>query len=306
MLKKSQILLLLVVTSLASFSYAQMFKSDASFKPEVAKPAFTANHPVVIFDQGHLNLASTDGRYSPIIHLLESDGFKVQSLTGKITPTVLEEGQILYISGAQGSNHEHSDKPALPAFTDEESRLIEAWVKSGGSLLLMSDHTSIGDSIHPLAALFGVKISSGETNDPVNYLPALQDTSHLLFTDENHLLMKHPITYGKTSDEHVHRIAVFSGQSVLGPKDSKVILAMGKTAENHFADGSHKPVGEHYVEALSFHYGKGRVVVFGDATVFTSKIRIDKKQNEGMNRSDIDNVKLATNTFRWLAGVLGE
>lgn len=303
---RCQITSLIVLTLLGSLSVAQVFQPDSNFRPEVAKPAFTKSHPVVIFDQGHLNLASTDGRYAPIIHLLESDGLKVQPSTGKITSVLLAQSQILYISGAQGSNNEHSDAPVLPAFTKDEGHLIQSWVKDGGSLLLLSDHTTIGDSIHPLAALFGVKVSSGETNDSNNYLAALQDTSHLLFTDENHLIAKHPITYGRNDQESLHRVAIFSGQSVHGPKNSKQILMLSKTTENHYADGSKQPVGKDYAEAISFHYGKGRVVVFGDATVFTSKIHTLKKQNEGMNRPDIDNVKLATNTFRWLAGLLND
>jgi hypothetical protein len=297
--------LFLLICVCPHYSHAA-FQADLSFRPEVAKPAFTAKHPVVIFDQGHLNVASKDGRYAPIIHLLESDGLEVLPSSGKITSALLARGQILYISGAQGSNYEKASEPALPAFSEGESQVIESWVKSGGSMLLLSDHTTIGDSIHPLAALFGVQISSGETDDQNNYLAALRDASHLLFTDENHLIAKHPVTYGRNDQEKIHRVAVFSGQSVLGPQNSKPILTLAKTAENYFEDGSRKPVGEGFAEAVSFHYGKGRVIIFGDATVFTSKIETTKKQNEGMNRSDIDNVKLATNAFRWLAGLLDD
>jgi len=296
-------LLALTVASSFLFSSAKagLFKADIDFKPEVALPVFKEKHPVVLFDQAHLNLAVTDGRYSPLIHLLESDGFQVKPVTTKITAAVLAGGDILYISGAQAATNEKVLGTTKSAFTEEEELLIQGWVKNGGSLLLMADHAPIGDAVHSLAAKFQVSVSDGETNDPQNYLPALQDTSHLLFTMENHLLMDHPIVHGQNKNEALHRVVAFSGQSVKGPSDSRPILGLSPTAENYLKNGGKSPVGTGYCEAVSFTYGKGRVVVFGDATVFTSKFHTVKNEKEGMNRTDIDNVKMATNTFRWLA-----
>ena len=294
---------LILFISLEALS-AKTFKADSDFNPAVQDPLFTQIHPVVLIDQGHLNLAANDGRYAPITHLLETDGFKTLITTEKITPELLAKGQILYISGAQSSEESKVNGSVPSAFTEQEELIIQQWVKKGGALLLMADHDPIGDSIHRLAKRFNIQVSRGETNDPKNFLPNLQDQSHLLFSQDNHLIKNHPITNGRNNSESLNKVVAFSGQSLLGPKNSKIFLALSSIAENHFRDGTVKPVGSGYAEGLTLRYGKGRIVMFGDGTVFTSKIHIEKNQEEGMNRKDIDNVKLAINTFRWLAGSL--
>ena len=66
--------------------------------------------------------------------------------------------------------------------------------------------------------------------------------------------------------------------------------------------GTHSAEGQ--AGAIARRVGKGRVVVFGDASVFTSIV--DRKTHEkyGMNRTEFDNVQMALNTFHWLSGII--
>lgn len=296
-------ILALLFTSLFSFSMgpSAFLKLDPDFKPEVAIPYFKVRHPVILFDQAHMNMASDDGRYAPLIHLLESDGFVVKNVMAKFTPALLSEGNILYIASSQGIDSERKIEKNSVTFTDDEVETVQSWVKNGGSLLMMAEHSPNGDGLHSLAAKFQVSIGEGEINDPQNYLISLQSTSNLLFTNENHLLMNHPIIFGRTPHESVHRVAIFSAQSVKGPSDSKPVLGLSPSAESYLKNGSRRPVAPGFCAAVAFRYGKGRVIVFGDSGIFTAKIRASSNEKEGMNREDLDNAKLATNTFRWLA-----
>lgn len=51
--------------------------------------------------------------------------------------------------------------------------------------------------------------------------------------------------------------------------------------------------------------GKGRVVITGDATIFTAKIEVSTGEKLGLNRSGNDNVLYALNTFHWLSDLFG-
>ncbi len=64
--------ILLAVAWLALFPVWQ--HADRSFDARVARPAYTARHPVVLFDQGHYNAHGVNGNFAPFAKLLRSDG----------------------------------------------------------------------------------------------------------------------------------------------------------------------------------------------------------------------------------------
>jgi hypothetical protein len=52
-------------------------------------------------------------------------------------------------------------------------------------------------------------------------------------------------------------------------------------------------------------YGKGRIVVFGEASMFTAQLGGAAKRKMGMNRDDAkDSYKLSLNIIHWLDGKL--
>ena len=100
---------------------------------------------------------------------------------------------ILVIANALGANEANDNS----AFTDEECDAVRDWVQSGGSLLLITDHAPTGAAAENLARRFGVEMSKGMTEDSKNYDNSSGDTSQLVFTRENGLLLEHPITQGR-------------------------------------------------------------------------------------------------------------
>ena len=60
-------------------------------------------------------------------------------------------------------------------------------------------------------------------------------------------------------------------------------------------------------QAMAFKFGKGRVVVVGDADMLSALLAgPGGKEAMGMNYPDIDNRQLALNIMHWLSGVLKE
>src|SRR3954454_20468064 len=52
-------------------------RPDRSYDPKVPRPAWTAQHPLVLFDEGHYNAHSIGGQYRAFARRLENDGYTV-------------------------------------------------------------------------------------------------------------------------------------------------------------------------------------------------------------------------------------
>lgn len=170
--------------------------------------------------------------------------------------------------------------------------------------------------------------------------PESGNATFLVFDRENKLLGNHPITEGRDAGERINRIMTFRGQSLKGPEGSVAFLTLSDTALDgepfarnatppleQLPDGRPAPSGSSVrtasIEAttsaagrargLAFRFGKGRVVVLGDAAVISAQVMQgpvaqlmgQAKILMGMNRPGFDNKKLALNIVHWLSGSLG-
>jgi hypothetical protein len=59
-------------------------------------------------------------------------------------------------------------------------------------------------------------------------------------------------------------------------------------------------------QAVALKFGKGRVVVQGEAAMLSAQIAGPNKEKMGMNAPGIDNRQYAINVMHWLSGVLKE
>jgi hypothetical protein len=103
-------------------------------------PGATDLHPRVLMGKAHRNFHTASGRYKPFADLLRNDGYLVTSNSQPFTADTLQDINVLVIANATGPDgHE-----GRPAFTPEEEAALVQWVKSGGSLFLISDHSPFG------------------------------------------------------------------------------------------------------------------------------------------------------------------
>jgi hypothetical protein len=184
-------------------------KVDADFDTRAARPAYEADGPLTLFDEAHHNGHRARKSYRPFVELIESDGYRVERNTRKITADGLAPASVLVVVNAVGENDRNDD----PAFDEAECDAIQDWVRAGGALLLVTDHYPTGHAAARLADRFGVKLSRGQVEDPVHYDPAYEST-HLVFSQENAGLAAHPVVEGRDAAERVGCVLTFTGEAI--------------------------------------------------------------------------------------------
>lgn len=286
--------------------------ADDSFDVTVARPAFSAQGPRVLFDEAHKNIHKADGLYEPFARLIRNDGYQISVNRATFSDEVLKDADILIIANALGPNESNDSS----AFSPQECTAVRNWVTRGGSLLLITDHAPTGAAAEALASEFGIGMSKGFSEDSVHHDRSGGDASQLLFSRQNGLLGSHAITEGRDSTERVHTVMTFTGQSLRGPAGSAKILLLSPTAVNRPAvlrvekEGGDVRVIIEYgdpepahdsAQGIAVRFGAGRVVVLGEAAMLTAQIDGRSKKPFGMNVPGVDNKQFVLNLMHWLA-----
>jgi hypothetical protein len=292
-----------VVLLLSQITTAQQ-RPDPDFNVAVEKPAYTKNFPRVLFDEAHNNFHTSTGRYKPFADLLANDGYHVIRNRKPFTRTTLDSFKVLVIANALGADDMDDDGADRPAFTDEECDAVRDWVKAGGALLLIADHAPFGGAAENLGKRFQIEMSKGYTLDPANSVTEGSPGS-LLFSRDNKLLLDHPITRGRNEAEVIKRVFTFTGQSLKGPQDSAAFMALADTARDKADRTSETDVSAAgRAQGLALKFGKGRVVVMGEAAMLSAQLAGAENRPMGMNVPGSDNRQLALNIIHWLSGIL--
>jgi hypothetical protein len=318
--------------------------ADPNFDPKVEHPAYKKGGPKVLFDEAHNNFHTASGRYKPFADLITNDGYQITPNKQKFSTETLRGFDILVISNALGAERMGAPEASNPAFTDAECDAVRDWVKGGGALLLIADHAPMGAANQILARRFDVDMRSSYTNDSANHDKETGSNSFLVYTRDNGLLIDHPITKGRDASERINSVMTFTGQSLKGPQGGVAFLKLADTAKDVPAPsqadiqaaiekarqggqtqaplpgGMNLPPGATAVrvqpseqaaisaagraQGIVFGFGKGRVVILGEAAMLSAQLSGPGGMKFGMNRAGIDNRQLALNIVHWLSGLL--
>jgi hypothetical protein len=281
-------------------SFAQGQQPDLDYDTAVAAPAYEADHPAVMFDEAHNNFHTMGGTYKPFADLISHDGYRVEDNRKPFTKDVLAPYRILVIACASGAER-RGQGAGLPAFTLAECQAAEAWVKQGGSLLLVTDHFLFGSAAQVMGRAFGIEMSEGQATDPMNSFPGVP--ARLIFSRENGLLGDHPIVRGRGPSEQLNFVVTYSGQSLKGPRGSVPFLRLADSARERSRVENAVVSAAGRCQGLAMVHGKGRVVVLGEAAVLSAQL-FGPDQPAGMNDPGADNRQLALNIMHWLSGLL--
>ena len=269
----------------------------------------------VMLDEAHHNIMATaSGGYRPLVHALTEAGFDVTSNTLPFRPDRLATTNIVVVANPNGAGERASiAERATSAFTESEIDALEEWVKGGGGLLLVTDHYPTSVAARSLAQRFGVKLSSGWTDDPNNRrtLPGYGPVfGHLVFSLENGLLPEHPITRGADEDEKIEGVSTVTGGSMEGPPGSVPLLPLSSSAVDWIPTGTSRAASNTsaqpprdfnpcpscdqvsaagHSQGVALVFGRGRVVVIGEMGAL-----IDYSVPGMQNR------QFALNIVRWL------
>ena len=279
--------------------------ADPNFDPKVAHPAYAKNGPKVLFDEAHNNFHTTSGRYKPFADLITNDGYQVTPNKQRFSAATLKGYDILVISNALGAPRMNLPDAGNPAFAEAECDAVRDWVKAGGSLLLIADHAPMGAANQILAQRFSVNMSKMFTADEQNYDKESENAGFIVYTRESGRLVDHVITRGRNDSERVNKVIAFTGQSLKGPADSVAFMKLADTAEDAMPGVNPNPASAAgRAQGLTMSFGKGRVVVLGEAAMLSAQLAGPNQMRFGMNRPGIDNRQLALNIVHWLSGLL--
>ncbi|HEX6041852.1 DUF4350 domain-containing protein [Longimicrobium sp.] len=300
--------LALVIMTAAAADAQQV--PDSAFAPAIARPAFARGAgPVVLVDEGHVNFHTTDGRYYVFAQLLRRDGYVVRGLGEPFTRESLAGARVLVIANALHARNGGGDwiLPTPSAFTPDEIAAVEAWVREGGSLLLIADHMPFPGAADGLSAAFGVAMGNGFAYD------STENESRFRFTRGSGLLADHPITNGRDASERVDSIDSFTGQAFrLMRADAQplmtlapgTVLLMPEVAWQ-FSPLTPRMRAGGLLQGAVMRHGRGRVAVFGEAALFSAQLAGPQRAPMGMNDPGApQNAQFLLNVLHWLTGVL--
>lgn len=299
-------LILFILFTLPAWLFSQQI-ADTAYNPIIPNPEYAPGKgPVIFIDEGHHNFHTKEGRYKPFSNLLERDGYIMKEYKGTFKKSGLSGGKILVIANALNEkNAEDWFLPTPSAFTKAEIEVVKKWVHKGGSLFLIADHLPMGGAAHDLAAEFGFEFTNGYALNPVargfDYFNLKEGT-----------LIESIITQGREKAESVEQIVSFTGQAFKIPDDATPILIFNENYMIFLPDtagvikeNTPKLNVKGWSQGAYEKYGKGKVVAFGEAAMFSAQLAGPGKIKVGMNSEAApENHQLLLNIIHWLDGKL--
>jgi hypothetical protein len=200
-------------------------------------------------------------------------------------------------------------------FAGGEVDAIVAWIKAGGSLLLIADHPPYPLGAAKLAAALGVRNwlngSAGVDSVPglapdmvaatitfwrtdsfpgggPSLVPVAPSSSNMTYQGADAVLAKHLITEGRGASERVRRVTTFGGSAFQALPGGEAILTLpGRTVammaqpDGQYLDDSVRapyiPV-DGWLQGAVLSIGKGRLAVFAEIGLFSGGTAGDNRQ----------------------------
>lgn len=294
-MKQKQLLAALLAVS-AGLCTAQQIPDTAFIYPNPHPHFAEGKGPVVWLDEAHYNFHTLDGRYATFGKVLRADGYRVQPNRQKFTEASLANCSVLVIANALDSlSNTAWVAPNRSAFSTSEIAAVNAWVKNGGSLFLIADHMPFAGSAQDLAQSFGIKF--------LNCF-ALDNRSRATerFYRGNKTLLDCAITRG------IDTVVTFTGSAFQLPKSAQAVLALQHytilepaTAWQFTEITPHRDSRGLY-QLGYLNYGKGKVLVSGEAAMFSAQLAGPNQNPVGMNQPEArQNGQLLLNIMGWLS-----
>lgn len=277
---------------------------DTTFKAPIAQPMYAEGQgPVVMLDEAHFNFHTLSGRYRAFGNALRDDGYVVRPNTEPFTEKALAQARVLVIANALNERNARTwTLPCPSAFTKKEIAAVKAWVGQGGSLFLIADHMPFAGAAQELGAALGFTWLNCYALDERHRSPERFFRGSGLF--------QHFMTDGTSTGSRVDTVVTFTGSALQLPPEAQAILSLDSNytliepSEAGSFDGDlPRRQATGWFQGASLEFGKGRVVVFGEAAMFSAQLAGAHYAPMGFNQPEaIGNVTLLRNIMAWLAG----
>lgn len=289
---------------IAAYSLSAQQKTDAGFNFPISQPYFESGKgPVVAIDDAHYNFHTLHGRFAALGKLLKNDGYMLQDFSSKLRRKKLDQVDVFVISNALSKRNGKGNwtLPTPSAFSGEEINELNQWVKDGGRLLLIADHMPMAGAIADLAASFGISFENAYALDqrkrPLEF-----------FTKKDGTLLNNVVTSDQSPFKNVDSIVTFTGSAFKISQKSIPVLILDKQYKLVYPDTASKfhettrsISGEGFYQLALMEYGKGKIVVSGEAAMFSAQLAGPHKKKLGFNNPGAhQNCQLILNLFHWL------
>ena len=274
--------------------------ADSAFNFDIKNPIYDKGRGTIItLDEAHFNFHTLNGRYYPFGQLLQKDGYVLKSGNETFSSSYLSGLKILVIANALSGNGPWR-LPTRSAFLTDEIHALNQWVSGGGSLLLIADHMPFAGAAAQLALSFGFNFVDGFAHR--------KDDNQEMFSSAKKNLSVNVITNGRNTSERIDSILFFTGQAFIAPKEATVITSLNDEYEIllpevawQFNDTTPRLSGQGLVNGAYLEYGKGRLVLMGEAAMFSAQVSGPQRNKAGMNHSDArQNPQFLLNLIHWL------
>lgn len=278
---------------------------DTTFSPPITEPLFDkGSGPTVYIDGAYNNFHQLDGGYRAFADLLARDGYSLKANDQLFSDESLRDIEVLVISNPINSeNQGRWYKPIYPAFSEEEVRAVEQWVKGGGRLWLIADHMPFAGAAADLAAAFGGIFHDGFAADTTQGGSTLMCRSNGTLADD-------PVTAGFRPGFRSDSIYSFTGQAFeIGPSFRNIMpltnnwLSLEPDTAWQFNESTPRYSADGWSQGALRAYGKGKVILWGEAAMFTAQVveTEDGTFKAGMNSPRApNNYKLLLSLMEWL------
>lgn len=279
--------------------------TDTSYSFQVNSPVYKTNKGSIIgIDEAHHNIHTANGKYSPLKKVLQSDGYRVISMTDTLTKESLSHCKIFITANPlHMTNTKRWILPTPSAFSEAEIAVLKEWVKNGGRLFVITDHMPCAGAVESLLKTFGFEISNGFVTGP-----GMGD--FLRFKTINGSLTSNAITTGRSPIEKIDSVSTFTGSAFKIPSDAESILTFKGNYTSMMPDTAWRfnkttpriSVND-WSQGAVLKQGKGRVAVFSEAGMFTAQL--GKGNKYGFNSPDApQNTQFTLNVIHWLDGII--
>ena len=249
----------------------------------------------VLLDAAHHNFHTLQNRYLPFGKVLAADGYQMKSNDAPVTAAALQACKVFVVSNPlDSSNVGNWQLPNPSAFSAAEIQAIRDWVQGGGRLLLIADHMPFAGAAQALGQAFGFEYQNCFAFDN-------RQRNTERFLRSNQSLADNALTRG------VDTVVTFTGSAFKIPPGATPILALKNYTLTlprvawQFEEDTPTLPSEGYFQGAYMAYGKGRIVVMGEAAMFTAQLAGPNRNPVGMNQPEArQNNRLLLNIIHWL------
>ncbi|MBL7924832.1 MAG: hypothetical protein JNL88_11590 [Bacteroidia bacterium] len=297
-LKQHSLILLVCILVQGSTSAQQV--ADSAFTFPVKTPAYAAGTGTrIVLDEAHYNFHTLGGRYFSFGKVLEADGYVLQPGTHKFSDAYLDTLRLLVIANALADTGAWR-LPARSGFTKEEVKALHDWVQQGGSLFLIADHMPFPGVVSDIARSFGFNM--------INGFALKRGNSPEMYSRSRGNLLSNAITKGRWPEEQVDSVLLITGQAFIAPQAAGILTRLDTSYRVYLpqiaweiTDTTACMEPEGLVNGACMEYGRGRIVMMGEAAMFSAQLAGASRNKMGMNHpSAKQNAQLLLNIVHWL------